>query len=115
MASHNVKKLLFDVHQAGELIASFVSGKSHEDYRNDRMLQSAVERQFEIIGEALRQTIGIDPEVENRISGTRRIIDFRNRLIHGYAEISTRVVWGIIEEHLPRLLSEVQKLIAGKE
>jgi uncharacterized protein with HEPN domain len=75
------------------------------------MLQSAVERQFEIIGEALRQAADIDPELEKKISGTRRIIDFRNRLIHGYSGISTQVVWGIIEAHLPRLLSEVQELM----
>ena len=98
MSSHDVKKLLFDVHQAGELITSFVRGRSHEDYQRDRMLQSAVERQFEIIGEALRRAVDIDPELEKKMSGTRRIIDFRNRLIHGYSDISTRVVWGIVEE-----------------
>ena len=49
MASRDVKKLLFDIRQAGELITSFVRGRSHQDYQGDRMLQSAVERQFEII------------------------------------------------------------------
>ena len=76
MASRDVKKLFFDVHQAGELIATFVRGRSYEDYQSDRMLQSAVERQFEIIGEALRQAVAIDPELEKKISATRRIIDF---------------------------------------
>jgi uncharacterized protein with HEPN domain len=92
MAGREVKKLFFDVHQAGELITSFVRGRSHEDFQRDRMLQSAVERQFEIIGEALRQAVAIDPELEKKMSGTRRTIDFRNRLIHGYADISARVV-----------------------
>jgi len=115
MASRDVKKLLFDVYQAGELITSFVRGRSHEDYQRDRMLQSAVERQFEIVGEALRLAVDLDPRLEKKMSGTRRIIDFRNRLIHGYADISTRVVWGIIEEHLPLLLSEVQGLLEGRD
>ena len=111
MASRDVKKLLFDIRQAGELITSFVRGRSHQDYQGDRMLQSAVERQFEIIGEALRQAVDIDPVLEKKLSAARRIINFRNRLIHGYADISTLVVWGIIEERLPILMAEVQKLL----
>ena len=114
MVSRDVKKLLFDVHQAGEQITSFVRGRSHEDYQRDRMLQSAVERQFEIIGEALHWAVDFDPELEKKMKGTRRIIDFRNRLIHDYADISTRVVWGIIEAHRPLLMAEVQGLLQGR-
>jgi predicted nucleotidyltransferase len=76
MAPPDVKKLLFDIHSAGELITSFIRGRSYEDYQRDRMLQSAVERQFEIIGEARRRALDIDPELEKKTSGTRRIIDF---------------------------------------
>jgi uncharacterized protein with HEPN domain len=111
MASRDVKKLLFDIKQAGELITAFIHGKSHQDYQGDRMLQSAVERQFEIIGEALRQAVDIDPGLSGRLSAARRIIDFRNRLIHGYADVSTDVVWGILEERLPLLMTEVRKLL----
>jgi len=115
MAQRRVKKLLFDARSAGETIAAFTSGKSFEDYLKDAMLRSAVERQFEIIGEALRHAIDVDPELETKISETRRIVDFRNRLIHGYADISPRVVWGIIEEHLPRLMMELERLLAEME
>ena len=75
------------------------------------MLQSAVERQSEIIGEALNQALGLDSEMSNRISNTRRIIAFRNRLIHGYATVSPTVVWGIVTNDVPVLLSEVRSFM----
>ncbi len=111
MAARNVRKLLFDVQQAADLISSFVRGKSFKDYQQDTMPQSAVERQFEIIGEAMRQAIQIDATLEDRVTAARRIIDFRNRLAHGYSEISAKVVWGIIERNLPLLSKEVQELV----
>ncbi len=81
------------------------------DYQDDKMLQSAVERQFEIVGEALRQAILMDSTLEVKITAARRIIDFRNRLAHGYSEISTALVWGIVERNLPLLSQEVRELI----
>jgi len=75
------------------------------------MIQSAVERQSEIIGEALNQALGVDSEISNRISNIRRIIAFRNRLIHGYATVSPTIVWGIITNDVPILLSEVRSLM----
>jgi uncharacterized protein with HEPN domain len=75
------------------------------------MLQSAVERQSEIIGEALTQALGLDSEMSNRISNIRRIIAFRNRLIHGYATVSPTIVWGIVTNDIPILLSEVRSVM----
>jgi len=111
MAARDAMKLLFDVQQAADLISSFVRGKSFENYQEDRMLQSAVERQFEIIGGAMRQAIQIDATLEDKVTAARRIIDFRNRLAHGYSEISARVVWGIVERNLPALSREVRELL----
>jgi uncharacterized protein with HEPN domain len=76
-------------------------------------LRSAVERQFEIIGEALNQLSKIDPDTATAISEHRRIIAFRNILIHGYAEIDHRLVWGILEGKLPGLRKQVEALLAG--
>jgi uncharacterized protein with HEPN domain len=76
------------------------------------MLRSAVERQFEIIGEALNQALVLDPSLALRISGAPRIIVFRNRLIHGYATVSDEVVWRVVEGSLPLLQREVQTLLA---
>lgn len=111
MAARSVKKLLFDVQQAGDPISSFVHGKSFKEYQADMMLQSAVERQFEIIGEAMRQALQIDSALETSATAARRVIDFRNRLAHGYSEISAAVVWGIVERNLPILLKEVRMLL----
>lgn len=105
------KKYLYDIQQAASRIAEFTSGKRLENYRADPMLRSAVERQFEIIGEALAQLAKIDPALVQRISEHRRIIAFRNILIHGYAEVDDRLVWDIIESKLPILLSETETLL----
>jgi uncharacterized protein with HEPN domain len=74
------------------------------------LLRSAVERQFEIIGEALRKLAKEDPETAGRIAEYERIISFRNILIHGYAEIDDRLVWDILQSKLPNLLRQVQSL-----
>ena len=69
------------------------------------------ERQSEIIGEALNQALGLDSEISNRISNIRRIIAFRKRLIHGYATVSPTIVWGIVTNDIPILLSEARALM----
>lgn len=79
------------------------------------MLRSAVERQFEIIGEALNQLLRREPGLSERISDASVIIAFRNRLIHGYASVSDEVVWGVVERYLPVLSSEVRDLLAENE
>lgn len=89
----------------------FVNNRSLSDYNSDPLLRSAVERQFEIIGEALNKALKYDPSLVNRISDTRRIIAFRNQLIHGYESIANDTVWGIIETNLPVLHKEVKEIL----
>ena len=74
-------------------------------------MRAAVEREFEIIGEALAQLAKLDRELVNRISQHRTIIDFRNILIHGYAEVDDRLVWDVLETKLPTLRREVDALL----
>lgn len=105
------KKLLLDVREAGESILQHTSGKTLSEYSADRFFRRAVEREFEIIGEALRRIELRDPSVAARISELRRIIDFRNRIIHGYDTVDDAVVWGITEKHLPFLIKEVTDLL----
>jgi uncharacterized protein with HEPN domain len=105
------KKLLLDVREAGESILQHTSGKTLSEYSADRFFRRAVEREFEIIGEALRRIEQRDPPAAARISELRLIIDFRNRIIHGYDTVDDAVVWGVIETHLPSLIKEVKDLL----
>ncbi len=105
------KKYLYDIQQAASRIAEFTSGYQMEDYRGNAMMRSAVERQFEIIGEALSLLAKLDAPLVQHISEHRRIIDFRNMLIHGYAVVDDRLVWDIIESKLPTLRREIEALL----
>lgn len=104
-------KLLQDVAVAGQAIGDFISGKSLADYRANLMMRSAVERQFEIVGEALRRLHALDPVFAARITRSSEIISFRNVIAHGYDVVDAMVVWGIIEDDLPALAVEVQALL----
>ncbi len=106
-----IQKYLFDIHEACELLVQFTTGKTFSDYSADPMLRSAVERQFEIIGEALARLLRLDPSLRSRISDSGRIVAFRNRLIHGYSSVADDVVWGILEANLPSLREEVAALM----
>ena len=109
------KKYLFDIQQSAGLVSEFTRGKTLESYRNDPYLRSAVERQFEIIGEALHRLSRSDLETIGQISEYRRIIAFRNVLIHGYDALSHDVVWDIIQTKLSLLQREVGELmVAGQ-
>ena len=80
-------KYLFDILEACRLLDEFVAGKAFADYQADAMLRSAVERQFEVIGEALRLAIRDDPTLAGVVTHSSRIIAFRNHLVHGYATV----------------------------
>jgi uncharacterized protein with HEPN domain len=105
-------KYLYDIGVAAERIARFCSGRTHAEFAGDELLRSAVERQFEIIGEAMNLLRREAPELVDNISEHGRIIAFRNILVHGYAEIDERVVWNIVEQKLPILQREVAELLS---
>ena len=106
------KKYLYDIQQAAARIAEFTAGNGLEDYRSNAMMRGAVERQFEIIGEALSRLIRHDESLATRITEYRRIVAFRNILIHGYADVDDRVVWDVVETKLPLLRRELETLLA---
>lgn len=105
------KNTFSDILQACDLLVEFTTGRSLTDYSTDPLLRSAVERQFEIIGEALSQALRIDSGLATRVTDTRRIVSFRNRLIHGYDSLADDIVWGVLETNLPVLRREVQSLL----
>ena len=106
------KKYLDDIAHACKLALQFVAGKNLSDYLSDTMLRSAVERQLQTVGEALVQLQKIDPAAAISISEREKIVGFRNVLVHGYANIDDRIVWGVLETKLPLLLREAESLLA---
>ena len=105
------RKHLYDIRRAVDLLREFTSGKTFVNYEGDAMLRSAVERQFEIIGEAMTSFARIDKPAADRISHYRRIIAFRNILIHGYADVDDRLAWDVIKTNLPVLEREVDAML----
>lgn len=108
------KKYLYDIARAAANAMSFAAGKTFAAYDSDPMLRSAVERQLEIVGEALSQLARIDQATASLLSEYRRIIAFRNVLIHGYAEVNARLVWDILQTKLPVVRGEAEALLSGE-
>lgn len=105
------KKSLEDIRQAAELILQFVAGKSFTDYESDSLLRSGVERQFEIIGEAVNRLSKVDRDIVRELPDTPRIVAFRNILIHAYDIVDNHVVWDVIGNNLVPLRDKVTSLL----
>lgn len=105
------RAFLWDVREAATAIQSFTAGMSAEDYAASGLVQAAVERKFEIIGEALNQLSRLDATLASRIPELPQIVAFRNQLIHGYAAVNVLTVWAVIQTSLPSLLSHVTLLL----
>jgi uncharacterized protein with HEPN domain len=102
---------LWDVREAAQNVESFLADVSLETYASSVLLRSAVERQLEIIGEALGQMSKVAPEIAAGIPELRRIVAFRNLLVHGYAVVNHEIVWRTAREKLPDLRAAVQRQI----
>lgn len=102
--------LLYDILKAIDEIENFLSDKpkEFENYKNDMRTKRAVERNLEIIGEAMSKVLKINKDIE--ISNSRKIVTLRNRIIHGYDTVSDEVIWGIVIKHLPVLKTEIENL-----
>ncbi|MDI1319990.1 MAG: DUF86 domain-containing protein [bacterium] len=103
-------KHFYDAREAARAIRQFAAGRSFEDYCSDDMLSSAIERKFEIIGEALTRIRRERPDDLRQIGEWPAIIGFRNILIHAYDHIEDAVVWGIVTEQLPRFIEQLEAI-----
>ena len=112
---HSASKLLEDIREACAFVLECVAGKTLEEFANDRLLYQAVERNFEIMGEAINRLKKSHPRVAAKVGDYSRIIAFRNILIHGYDVIDREIVWRVIHDKLPSLKSEVEKLLSQPE
>jgi uncharacterized protein with HEPN domain len=105
------RAFLWDVRESALAIQAFISGMDVAAYGANAMAQAAVERKFEIIGEALNQLTKVDATLAARIPDLPQIVAFRNQLIHGYATVNVGTVWNIAQNALPTLLAAVQSLL----
>jgi uncharacterized protein with HEPN domain len=105
-------RLLEHIRDAAAFIRAVTLGKTIDAFQSDRLLRQAVERNFEIIGEAIGRLARDDQPTAARISNIGQIIAFRNILIHGYELIDHARVWQVIVADLPQLESEVAALLS---
>lgn len=105
------RKNLFDILQAAEEIETFTHGIDYQTYKDSPVIQRAVERDFEIIGEALNRIKKIDESILEAVSEHHRIIGFRNILMHGYDTVDDLIVWNAVANHLSVLVEEIRKLL----
>lgn len=106
-----MKKYLFDIQESINSIEDFLGEKRDFNvYMSNKMLRRAIEREFEIIGEAMNRIMKLHPEIQ--ILGKYQIIGMRNRVIHGYDKIDDSIIWGTIVRHLPSLKIEIDTLLS---
>ena len=109
---HDSRAYLYDVISAAESIQKFITERSYDEYVADLLVRSAIERQFEIVGEALTRIARHDPDLASQIPNLRDIVDFRNVIAHGYDVVDNEIVWDIIKNHLPGLIQNCRNILA---
>ena len=105
------KPYLHDLIFAARDILHMVDGKHLDDFLKDPMLQSAVERKFIVIGEALFQLKNYFPNLLTKIPESRALIAFRHVLVHGYNQVEDELTWGVIDTRLRGALEAAEKMI----
>lgn len=112
-----IEKYLFDIKIATDEIELFLqqlSSLSFNEYKQNLLLKRAIERELEIIGEAMNRIIKIDADFIQKIEEAKSIISLRNFIIHAYDSVSDENIWAIIQNHLPKLKQQVETLLKLK-
>lgn len=112
--SHKSEKYIQDAITACRELRDFTAGKTLTDLESDRGLQLIVEREFEILGEALNRLRRYDEPVFEKISNGHRIVGTRNLLAHGYDIVEHVILWDALQKDLPKLEEELMGLLEGK-
>lgn len=112
-----ILKWLFDIKISITEIDGFFINEEKDffKYRNNIMLKRAIERNFEIIGEAINRIITRDTSYIEKITNAKSIIGLRNQVIHAYDSISDENIWSILINHLPKLKTEIENLIQNSK
>ena len=105
-----IRKYLLDIQESINSIFDYLGSKrDFKEYCSNKQLRRAVEREFEIIGEAMNRIRKIEPQPS--ITNAKKIIELRNWVIHGYDRVDDVIIWGIISKHLPLLKTEIDNLL----
>lgn len=102
---------LRDVLDACDRTARFTAGRSLDDYLADELLRAGVERQIEIIGEALNHARRLDPSLSSQILRLHQGIAMRHRIIHGYDKIDDELVWMTAQLRVPQIRNQIALLL----
>lgn len=103
---------LFDMRRAAERIGEATFGKNFSDFEKDWYFQSAIERQFEVLGEALARIRDFERAIFDRIPEANKIVGLRNIIIHGYDSINPAIIWTVAEERVANLNEILEELLA---
>lgn len=108
-----IKVWLEDIEKAISEINEFLpEPRNFLEFAKDVKTKRAVERNIEIIGEAMNRILALLPDIQ--ISDSRKIVDTRNRIIHGYDSVSDDVIWLIVIRYLPTLQQEIKEILKEK-
>lgn len=105
------RKLLHDMLDSCRFVVAFSAERTVDDLRNDRGFRSAIERELQIVGEALIMLTKIAPDIADQISERQRIARFRHIIVHGYDIIDHDITWSVVRDRLPVLIQEVEQLL----
>ena len=108
---HKPGKLREDILRSIQEVEAFCYGKTFYDFQEDRALQLVVERELEIIGEALARLRRDHPNLAEQIRDVHKIVGLRNVLAHGYDILENEILWDIVENKLPILKADILKLV----
>ena len=109
------EKYLFDMLNSCSFLLEYTADRALDDYIQDRGFRSAVERELQIVGEALVQLNKLAPQTAQKINEYQRIISFRHVLVHGYDSLNHDLVWYVIKNKLPTLHDEVRALLSQED
>lgn len=108
--NRDVKKYLFDIKNSIDSIHEYLDGKrDFFEFQKNKLLRRGIEREIEIIGEAMNKILKLDERIE--IKNARQIVDTRNWVIHNYDNVDDVIIWGIVINHLPKLQEEIEILL----
>ena len=102
---------LWDAAEAARLMDEFARGRTEDEFNSDLMIRSAIERQAEILGEALNRLRRDDADTAARVPDLEKIVGMRNIIAHEYGDIDYEIVWRAATTGIPALIPDLNELV----